>query len=297
VPFVFHRPVVAALIVVGVLAACESPPARRATTLTDDFGDSVRVDSAPARIVSLNPTTTEILFAIGAGSRVVGRTTYDQFPSAVKAVTDLGNGLRPNVEAVIGAKPRLVLLYASNDNRDAARRLRSAGIMTASYKVDRISDFVRVTRAIGFLVDDTLAAKRTTDSVQATLDAIRRRTSGIEHPSVFWPLWEAPLLSVGRGSFLNDLMEIAGGRNVFADLDAPSPTVAFEELVRRDPDVILMSAAGRERVLKDAKWRALRAVRDGRVMVVDSTISIGPSVRLGDGAMKLARLLHPDVKF
>ncbi|MEO7457929.1 MAG: helical backbone metal receptor [Gemmatimonadaceae bacterium] len=265
-------------------------------TVADDFGDTLVLGLDPERIVSLNPTTTELLFAIGAGGRVVGRTSYDIFPDSVRAIADLGQGLRPNVEAVLAAKPDLVILYASNDNRDAARRLRASGVQTVAYKADRIADFVRVTAALGRLVGDTVRAKRTIDSVQATIARVRAATEVLPRPRVFWPFWEAPLLSVGGGSFINELIDIAGGANVFADLPEPSPAVTFEELYRRDPDVILTGHKTRENFLGDAKWRTLRAVRDGKILLIDTTIVNGPSSRLGSSAVFIARLLHPDIK-
>ena len=133
--------VVRALSVALVLAvsACarESRPPQARTA--DDFGDTLSAGTAPRRIVSLNPSTTELLFAIGAGNRLVGRTTYDLWPVAARSVPDLGPGLRPNVEAVLAVHPDLVVLYASDDNRDAARRLRAAGVATAAFRVDRVA--------------------------------------------------------------------------------------------------------------------------------------------------------------
>ena len=129
------------------------------------------------RIVSLLPSTTEILFAIGAGNRLVGRTTYDLWPAAARAVPDLGPGLRPNVEAVLAVHPDLVILYASDDNRDAARRLRAAGVPTAAFRVDRIAEFERVTRALGTLTGDSSAARATVDSVRATIARVRAATA------------------------------------------------------------------------------------------------------------------------
>ena len=287
---------VAALIVL-MLSACSQGQDAPSTAVTDDFGDTLRIAVAPKRIVSLNPTTTELLFAIGAGSRVVGRTSYDVFPADVRNVPDLGQGLRPNVEAVLAARPDLVLLYASADNREAATRLRAAGIPTAAYRIDRIADMVRVTLILGRLAGDTAAARRTVDSVTTTLDRVRRATATLPHPSAFWPLWESPLLSVGHGSFLNELLEIAGARNVFDDLPQPSPAVSFEELLRRDPDVVIAGQSSKRRLEANAKFQTLRAVREHHVLVVDSTIATGPSTRVGASAVSLARLLHPGVAF
>jgi ABC-type Fe3+-hydroxamate transport system substrate-binding protein len=280
-----------------VVQACSQRDAAPASALTDDFGDTLRVGATPQRIVSLNPTTTELLFAIGAGPRVVGRTSYDLYPAEVLSVPDLGPGLRPNVEAVLAAHPDLVLLYASADNRDAARRLRAGGVATAAYKIDRIADMTRVTLVLGRLAGDTVAARRTVDSVRATLDRVRRATAALPHPSVFWPLWESPLLSVGRGSFLNELVEIAGGRNVFADLPQPSPAVTFEELLRRDPDIIVTGARSKLRLQANDRFQTLRAVRDDHIVVIDTSLINGPSARVGASAVELARLLHPGVTF
>jgi len=260
----------------------------------DDFGDMISpVATTPQRIVSLNPTTTELLYAIGAGGRLVGRTTWDLYPPEVRNVPDLGPGLRPNVEAVIAARPDLAILYASDDNRDAARRLRAAGIRTVAYRVDRIADFARVTHVLGELTADTSAARFTVDTVQATLARVRAATAPLAHPTAFWILWESPLLAVGGGSFLNELLVAAGARNVYDSLPGPSPAVSFEDLVRRDPDVILASPQSRRHILADPRWRALRAVRTGRVLVFDTTIVNGPSARVGASAVSLARLLHP----
>ena len=284
----------AVLVVAGVLAGCERPAPAAGTTAIDDFGDTISVGAAPQRIVSLNPTTTELLYAIGAGDRLVGRTSYDFLPAPVRAVPDLGPGLRPNVEAVLAARPDLVILYASQDNRDAARRLRAARVPTVSYKVDRIADFARVTEALGRIVGDTVEARRTIDSVGRTLALTFARTAALPHPRVFWFLWESPLMAVGGGSFLNEMLKVAGARNVYDSLSAPSPTVSFEDLLTRDPDVILASPPARARMLADPKWRTLRAVREGRVLVFDTTIVNGPSARVGMSAVSLARLLHPD---
>jgi iron complex transport system substrate-binding protein len=276
------------------LGACERPAAVAHDPAVDDFGDTVVVAAPPRRIVSLNPTTTELLYAIGAGSRLVGRTTYDRIPAEVAAVPDLGPGLRPNVEAVLATRPDLVILYASQDNRDAARRLHAAHVPTASYRVDRIADFARVTAALGRLTGDTAAARATIDSVGRTLATTFASTVSLPHPRVFWFLWESPLLAAGGGSFLTELLHVAGARNVYDSLPQPSPVVTLEDLVRRDPDIVLASATTRARMLADPKWRTLRAVREGRVLVFDTTIVNGPSARVGSSAVGLARLLHPD---
>lgn len=261
----------------------------------DDFGDTIRPPAHPTRIVSLNPTTTEVLFALGAGARLVGRTQYDNWPDSARFVPDLGPGIRPNIEAVLGAKPDLVLLYASQDNRAAAQRFREAGIATAAFKVDRIEQFDALTRLLGRLIGDSARGALVADTVARTLDSARALTRGRPRPSVVIPAWDSPLLVIGGGSFMNQLVEIAGGRNVYDSMQAPSPSVAFEDIVRRDPDFVLVGPESAQRLRGQSKWRALRAVRAGRMLILDTAVTMRPAVRLGEGAMSMVRLLHPEV--
>lgn len=274
-----------------VLAAC-SPGAERAPSV-DDAGDPLPAPQRRSRIVSLIPATTEILFALGAGDRLVGRTHWDGWPPDVRKIPDLGDGIRPSIETVIGARPDLVVLYASGENRDAARAFRAAGIAVISLRVDRIAEFERATMLLGDAVGEPERARAVVDTVRATLDRVRRATAGRERPTVFMLAWETPLMTIGSGSFLSELVEIAGGRNVFGDLAGPSPQVAFEEVLRRDPEFILGRPETAGKLTSNVRWRALPAVRDGRVLVMDTVLVGRPGVRLGEAAVSIARLLHP----
>ncbi len=249
--------------------------------------------SDPARIVSLDPTSTELLFALGAGARVVGRTSWDVWPDSARLVPDVGPGLRPNVEAVLARHPDLVVLYASNDNRAAASQLRASGARVLALKVDRIEDFRRATRLLGAAVAESARAELVVDSVDRTLERVRRATEPLPHPRVFWHIWDAPIFTIGGGSFLDELVRIAGGRNIYSDLPQPSPQVSLEDIIQRDPQWVLAGPLGARTIMHDPAWRALPAVRAGRVLVVDTNLVGRPSVRLGEAAISLARLLHP----
>lgn len=266
-----------------------------AAVARDDYGATIAATAPAHRIVSLNPTTTEILFALGEGGRVIGRSRWDQWPEAARDVPALGDAIRPSVEQVLAARPDLVLLYASGDNRAAASAIANAGIPVVALRVDRIADFERCVRILGTLTGRREVAQVAIDSVRRTLEVVRRATQHVSRTSVFLHVWDNPLMAIGGGSFLSELVEIAGGRNVYADLPEPSPQVSFEDLVRRDPDAILAGPLEVSRLNADARWRSLRAVRDGRVLAYDTSLVARPSMRLGEAARSLARLLHPDV--
>ena len=261
--------------------------------MRDDFGAPVRIGAAPTRIVSLNPATTEILFTLGAGSRLVGRTKYDLWPDSARLIPALGDGLRPNVEAVLGTRPDLVILYASQENRPAADRFRSAGVNTLALKVDHIADFRGTVSLLGAILHDSVRARAVIDSVQRTLDRVRAATNGTSRPTVFWHIWDAPLITIGAGSFMNELVDISGAKNVYADIRGPSGEISLEDVARRDPDFILAGPVGARQIESDPRWRIVRAVREKRIFVVDTLLVARPSVRLGEAAVSLAGLLHP----
>ena len=275
------------------LVACEKS-SRAPSPAHDDFGDPIRIGVAPTRIVSLNPATTEILFTLGAGSKVIGRTQYDMWPDSARLVPAMGGGISVNVEAVLGTHPDLVLLYASQDNRSAAERLRVAGINTVSLKVDHIADFRRTTQLLGAILHDSVRAKIVIDSVQHTLDSVRLATKNDAQPKVFWHIWDSPLITIGSGSFMSELVDIAGAKNVYADITGPSGPINLEDVARRDPDFILAGPIGAQKIETDPRWRIVRAAREGKILVVDTVLVARPGVRLGEAAVSLARLLHPD---
>lgn len=280
--------------VVGI-AACGSPPAKppQAGDVRDDFGTLIELQHKPQRIVSLNPTTTEILFALGASNRLVGRSQWDVFPDSATSIPSLGQALRPNVEAVIAARPDLVVLYASNDNRGAFDRLRQAGIPTVAFKIDSIEQFARDTRLIGRITGDSARAATLVDTIEATLARVRAATASLPHPTVFVHAWDQPIIAIGGGSFLSELLEIAGARNVYADIAAPSAPVTLEDVVKRDPDYVMASPVSAPKLLAEPSWQSVRAVRERHLLVYDTVLVGRPSVLLGAGAVSIAHLLHP----
>jgi ABC-type Fe3+-hydroxamate transport system substrate-binding protein len=122
---------------------------------------------------------------------------------------------------------------------------------------------------------------------------VRAATAGLARPAVFWHIWDAPLITIGAGSFMNELVDIAGARNVYADIVSPSKAISLEDVARRDPEFILAGPIGARRIAAEPRWRIVRAVRENKVLIVDTVVVARPSVKLGEAAVSLANLLHP----
>ncbi len=293
--------VAALALAVLVAAACsaERRPAADASATprpVDDFGDTLTLAAPAQRVVSLNPVTTELLFALGVGDRVVGRTSWDLYPDAAKAVPDLGAGMGPNVEAVLGQRPDLVLLYASESNRAAAQQLRAAGIATLTHRTDKIDDLQRVIPIIAAALGVDSIGRLVADTVRASVESVRALPRPREPLRAFWHIWDPPLLTIGGGSYLSELLDVAGASNVFGDLAQPSPQVSLEEIARRNPDVILAGPNNARKIRENPLWQAVPAVRAGRIVVIDTAIVGRPGVRMGEAAHFLRGVLVDSVR-
>jgi ABC-type Fe3+-hydroxamate transport system substrate-binding protein len=146
---------------------------------------------------------------------------------------------------------------------------------------------------LGAVLHDSARAKIVIDSVYRTLDRVRSATAHLTRPTVFWHIWDAPIITIGSGSFMNELVDIAGGKNVYADIAGPSAQVSLEDISRRDPEFILAGPIGKAQIASDPRWKIVRAARENRVFAVDTMVVARPSVRLGEAAVSLASLLHP----
>ena len=294
----FRSRILAVMLAVAAAGACDTgakrPEAQAPQIALDDFGDTILSTRPARRIVSLSPVTTELLFALGAGSRVVGRTHWDLFPPAARAVPDIGDGMQPNVEAVLGVHPDLVVIYAGPSNRAAAAQLRKAGVNTLAIRNDHISDFRRTISMLARAAGDTITGRTIADSVERSLDAVSARPRPARPPTVFWYMWDSPILTIGRGSYLDELVAIAGAKNIFGDLADPSPQVTLEEIVRRNPDFILAGPSSARSLRENVLWRSVPAVREGRLLIVDTLLVGRPGVRLGEAAHSLRALILND---
>lgn len=285
-------------LLLALLTACSSRPQPGTLSITDDWGRTVALAAPARRIVSLSPSSTEILFAIGAGPRVVGRTAYCDWPPQARRVASVGDGMEPNVEAVAARRPDLVVLYASAANRAAAQGLAALGIPVAVLKLDLAADVARAARRLGALTGRADAADSLVAALGDSLRAVSARVAarGGRRPLVYVDVWASPPMTVGRGSYLSELLAAAGAVNSFGDLGASAATVSLEAVAARDPDAVLVLAPDTLHppdLAARPGWDAVRAVREGRVLVVDASLYGRPGPRMAEAAADLARRIAP----
>ena len=268
--------------VLALVAAAACGGRERAGTLSDDEGVGLVPDRPANAIISLSPAFTELLFAIGAGDLVVGRTEWCDYPPAALDVPSVGDGLAPNAELILARRPDLVLFYLSAGNAGALGHVRAAGIAAASYRIDRLDDVPRIARIFGRITGREDGAQRVAGPFEHALDSARSALP-LPRQRVAIVVWDNPPIVIGAGSFVSELVQLAGAANVFDDITLPSAQTSIETIAARNPDALLLlggeapaAFAGRP------EWRAVRAVRERRFVRVDGSAFSRPTPRALD---------------
>ena len=288
-----HRTHLAGQLVALLGVACHGA-ARRDTgplVLTDDAGREVRLTGPAHRVVSLAPSITELLFALGAGEQVVGRTIYDNYPAAALHVPAVGDGLNPSVEAIVARHPDLVVLYRSAHTDAAARQLERLGVPTLVVRHDGLVDIARTARLLGRATGKDSGG----GAIGRAMDSLLAQPLPPVTTRIAYVVWDAPPIVIGAGSFLDELARRAGAENVFHDIATPSATVAIETLVARDPEwiAVVRDSAGDEPPAwsRRPEGRVVRAVREGRFLFLPADLFGQPSARAPEAIAKFVELL------
>jgi iron complex transport system substrate-binding protein len=277
----------AALLAVALVGACGSGEVPSSGAIIDDAGRAVRLDAPAQRIVSLSPSTTELLFAIGAGDRVVGRTRWCADPPEALAVESVGDGLDPNVELIVARRPDLVVFYRSGMNDAAIAQLERLGIATASVQLDGLADLTRAALLLGRLTGDSARADTLVRVFEQELSAVSTPPLA-DAASVLILAWDNPPIVIGSASFLSEIVSHAGARNAFADLEQPSGSVSLEAIAARAPEVVLLTEGDAEPAFaRRPEWQVVKGVREGRFVAVSGSQFSHPSFR---AALAIAEL-------
>jgi iron complex transport system substrate-binding protein len=278
---------------------------RQIAALVLAFGVAVYAADPPQRIVSLVPATTEMLFAMGAGDRLAGVGSYDRFPPEVERLPRVGGLLDPDIERVLSLRPDLVVVY--DTQAELKQQLERAGIPMFRYSHRDLRDITETIRALGARVGAEAAAGGVADGIEAQLEAIRQRVSGRPRPRSLLVFSRERgtlrrITASGGYGFLHDLLELAGGTNVLADLPRQAVDVSTELILARGPEIVIElhygtslrpEEFGRERLV----WNALAsvpAVNTDRVHLLGGDEFVVPGPRIVLAAEQLSRTLHPE---
>lgn len=268
----------------------------RAAVLTDDLGRRVKLPMPARRIVSLAPSLSENLFAIGAGKTVVGVTSADDYPAAVRRLPRVGDAYRPSIERIRALRPDVVLVESSTIDRRAAdtfaARLKRPVFVQQSRTFD---DVPRHLLQLGRITGSRSGAQRAAAAMKVRAAQVARRVAGEPRPRVFVEINASPLYAAGPGTFIHDLIRRAGGTNVVVGAN-PFPLYSKETLLAADPDHYVIAQGGpmgpRSGTLPPPLNR-LSAARNGRVHRIPADLLLRPTPRLADGLVLLAKALHP----
>jgi iron complex transport system substrate-binding protein len=281
-------------------AGCDRPapdPDSAAIAATDDSGRTVELAAPATRIVSLIPAMTDVILSFGEADRLVARTRFDTDPR-IAALPSLEDALTPSVEWLVSRAPDLVIAWPDRQSRTVVTRLAEIGIPVYTSRIETLDDMRRGIRNIGVLLGEESAADSLIGALDGAIAESRAAVADRDPLDVLYLIGLDPPMSVGPGSFLHEMIEIAGGRNILADATAAWPPVSVEEIVARDPDVLLIAVAAPAdqvlaRLADTPGLRQLEAVRQDRVRVLDPSLFNRPGPGLIDGMRILTRAIHP----
>jgi iron complex transport system substrate-binding protein len=277
--------------------------------IVDDLGYSLTLASPPERIVSLAPSNTEILFAVGAGDKVVGVTDFCNYPYDFAAwieagnMTSIGNYYGPSTEPIVALNPDLVL--ATTGSEDAAENLRELGYNVLIIEPRNLTFVLRDILLVGRATNNYDQAVVLESELRQRIDAVTTATEqAITKPKVYHEVWNDPIMSAGPGTFIDELITLAGGQNIFDDAVSSWPTVSSEAIIDKNPEVMIfpdmyMGRANFYETLEAVKnrdgWDLISAVQNNDIYEINADIISRSGPRLADALEIMAKMIHPEI--
>jgi len=270
-----------------------------ALTVTDQTGRRIVLPELPARIISLVPSVTEILFSIGAQDRLVGVTDFCDYPAEARRKPRVGGMLAPSLEGMVSLKPDLVVVTTAGNRQETFEQLERLKIPVYVVNPVTVADVLDLVARLGRLADRGDAADRAVAALRERMQAVAARVEGRSRPRVLYVLWPEPLIVPGKGSLVSELIALAGGASVTADQGQGYPRMSLEAAVGRTPEVIILARHG-SRVGPAAReqWQRLEsmpAIKSGRLYMADGDLMHRYGPRVVVGLESLARIIHPEI--
>jgi iron complex transport system substrate-binding protein len=282
-----------------VLLLTMSSPSWSAT-FQDALGREVTLASPPKRIIPLAPSLTEILYYLGLGDRVVGVTEYSNYPAEAAQKPSVGSYIDPNIEKIISLSPDLVIGTKDGNIPGSIYLLDEAKIPAYIVNPRNVRDVIATITEIGNLCGVSEKAGQLVGSLNKRLDLIEALVSSSDKPLVFLQINVSPIMTVNKNTFQNDLIKLAGGINMTAEEPITYPRISIEEVIRKRPDIIIITSMENGGEFEKAKvnwmrWPSIPAVKNNRVYLTNPDLVDRPSQRIIDGLEAMAKLIHPEV--
>ncbi len=273
-----------------------------AANFVDALGRVVSLKTPPKRIVSMAPSLTEILYYLGLGDHVVGVTQFSYYPPEAAHKPKVGSYINLNVERIISLNPDLAIGTADGNKASVVRLLEQVGIPVYIVNPRKVRDVISTIAALGDLCGVGRKAKELTSCLVRRVDYISKKTAGLRRPLVFLQINMKPIMTVNRNTFHHDVIQLAGGENMSQDEPVTYPRISVEEVIKRNPEIIIISSMERGGRFEQArqewfKWSVIQAVKERRIHLVESDLLDRPSPRIIEGVDIMARLIHPEVEW
>ncbi len=276
------------------------PLLSQCVTLKDALGREISVPAPPQRLIALAPNLTEILYALDLGDRVVGVTNHCNYPPEASLKPKVGSYVHLNVEQIINLSPDLVIGTMDGNERYILDLLEQARIKVFFVNPRDVRQTIETLSILGLVCGVPEKARQISDTLTLRVNRVVEAVKGKKRPLVFLQIHIQPIMSVNGNTVHHDLLRLAGGDNMTAQEPVTYPRISLEAVIRRKPEVILVSSMEREGRFEKARqdwlqWTSIPAVQKGRVHLIDSDLIDRPSPRVVDGLEIMAKLLHPEI--
>lgn len=264
--------------------------------LQDSLGREIILDKIPEKIISLSPATTEIIFALGLGDKVVGNTDYCDYPEEANTKDKIGGFENPNLELILSKEPDIVFT-AAGIQEEVIKKLEEVNITVVCLDAETIEQVMDNILLVGKITGTDSQAEEIVNDIKERMDIVIQAVKGKPMPSVFFEVWDDPLMTAGSGSFIDSLINLAGGKNVASEMTEKYANYSLEKLLEADPDYYLLNnhAHRPEEVKERNSFKELKAVQENRVFAIEDDLVTLPGPRIIEGLEEIARIIHPEV--
>jgi iron complex transport system substrate-binding protein len=271
-----------------------------AEVYVDEMGRQVNIPHCPERIVSLAPNITETLFSLGLDKKIVGVTMFSDYPEAAVSKPKVGSFINVSLEKIVSLSPDLIISTANGNKKETVKQMEIIGLPVYVINPESFDEIFETVLNIGRITGRGKEAKTLVDKLQKRVNSVVSLTKDLKKPRVFFQIGINPIVTVGKSTLHNKLIELTGGVNVFSNVTIKYPRCSMEDVIAGKPDIIIVSSMKRGgdflRIRNEwKKWKNIPAVKDDRIHIVESDLIDHSSPRIVDGLEEIARIIHPEI--